>query len=198
MNVYQLTALYLSKETDQEGARKTYAVEAGVFTSVENATEMMHTIRERDAAPWAFVLKERILDDLSPHGPFAAVSEFRSLRTYFADGTLNAENLCDDTGEVRWRGRDVSSIRFKPGDFVSVWTGSLVKPALVGDIPAAPSRFPKDSMGWEATDDCYLVYMAGEGHAHPFTPYVFPLAGELSRSMRVRLEAERVAEGDCA
>ena len=196
MNVFQLTAVELDDEPSRDGSRGTFLRDLGVFTSVENAEEMMRRFVERGnyGAPWAFEVRERILDDLAPHGPFGKVSGFRSVRTYFGDGTLNAANDCDDTGEKRWFGRDAATIRFRRGDFVSVWAGGSVYPALVGEIPFTPDRFPKGSQGFEADDDCYLVYTADGGHDHPFTPYVFPLVGTLPDDVRAKIEAARDRE----
>lgn len=195
MNVFQLTAVELDDKSARDGSYGTFLRDLGVFTTLANAEEMMYRfVSFGYAALWAFEVRERILDDLAPHGPFGKVSGFRSVRTYFGDGTLNAANDCDDTGEKRWRGRDAATICFKRGDFVSVWAGGSVYPALVGEIPFTPDRFPKGAQGFEADDDCYLVYTADGGHDHPFTPYVFPLVGTLSDDVRAKIEAARDRE----
>ncbi len=195
MNVFQLTSIELLDGPAPNGSRETFLRDLGVFSSVGNAEGMMRRYAKSNyALPWAFELRERILDDLAPHGHFGTVSEFRSVRTYFSDGTLNAENDCDDTGEKRWRGRDAATIRFRPGDFVSVWAGGTVYPALVGEVPETPESIGEGCNGWDADDDCYLVYTPDKGHAHPFTPYVFPLVGSLPDEVRERIEAERDAE----
>ncbi len=194
MNVFQLTAIVLYDEPARDGSYGTFLRDLGVFTTVANAEEMMRRfVSFGYAAPWAFEVRERILDDLAPHGPFGKVSGFRSVRTYFGDGTLNAANDCDDTGEKRWRGRDAATIRFKRGDFVSVWAGASVYPALVGKVPGTPENIGEGFDGWDADDDCYLVY-ADDGHDHPFTPHVFPLVGGiLPDDVRAKIEAVRAA-----
>lgn len=190
MNVYQLTSVELANGPDADGAYSTFTRNLGVFSSV-SLSEAAISRYARIGEPWAFVLKERILDDLNPHGEFGQVSDFRSIRTYLADGTLNAENPCDDTGEKRWRGRDAGTVRFKVGDLVSVLDGDRVKPALIGDTPATPDRFTPASKGWEAEDDCYLAFEADIGHDHPFTPFVFPPVGKMPDEIRRRLESAR-------
>lgn len=191
-SIYQLTSVELADGPDADGAFGTFSRDLGVFSSIGRAEDAIRRyVASRHGAPWAFVLKERILDDAEPHGAFGRVSEFRSIRTYLADGTLNAENPCDDTGEKRWRGRDSRTIRFKVGDLVSVLDGDRVKPALIGDTPVTTDRFAPASPGWEAEDDCYLAFVADLGHDHPFTPFVFPLVGQVSDEIRRRLESAR-------
>lgn len=111
--------------------------------------------------------------------------EFLSVRTYFADGTLNAFCDCDNVSERLWHGRDPNTIHYKPGDYVSVWMGDIM-PALIGDTPR-----PSGTIEGDWTDDCYLAYSAETGHWHPFTPYVFPLVCKLSKRVKTRLDAER-------
>jgi hypothetical protein len=134
-----------------------------------------------------YVLFENALDDLAPHGPWDMTPEYLSVRTYLADGTLNAFSDCDDSCEKKWRGRDAATIRFNEGDFVSVWDGENVHIELVGMVPFTTEKgFVGD---W--TDDCYMTYDVSGGHSHPFTPYVFPLVGELTAEVKAKLEAAR-------
>lgn len=190
MNVYQLTAIFETDERDADGSVRTYTRDLGVFSSVANAEKMMPTFA-RNGEPWAYVLKERILDDLAMHGHFKQISDFRSVRTYFGDGTLNAENGCDDTGESLWYGRDAATIRYLVGQYVSFLEGGRIQFGLVGDRPLTKNDFADGRQGLEADDDCYLVYTADGGHTHPFAPYVFPLLGELTQDIKDRLIAAR-------
>lgn len=220
MNVFQLKAIILDKPRD-DGICRTWAHDLGVFTSVENAEEMMRRCRELTRSkywaggwgdwpdfplfdfidPWAFEVRERILDDLAPHGRFGVMSAFRSVRTYFADGTLNAASDLDDTGEKGLFGRDAATIRFKRGDFVSVLDGGFVYPAIVESKPSLD-----DIRHRGLDDDTYLeeypyfgdTYTVCTHTSHsdsedcyapkPFTPYVFPLANPLTNDVRKELE----------
>lgn len=194
MNVYQLTAISVEPEfAKADGSMPTFDQSLGVFTSVENAEEMMRINGEIDE-PWAYILEERILDDLQLHGHFKSISKYRSVRTYFGNGKPNAENVCDDTGENLWYGRDAETIRFKEGDFVSFINGHEISPGLVGLLPMTKDVFKAGHCGVESGDDCYLVYTADGGHHHPFTPFVFPLVGELSPGVRAKLEAAKAAD----
>lgn len=190
MNVYQLTAIFETDERDADGSVATYTRDLGVFSLVGIAETMM-PLFAKNGEPWAYVLKERILDDLSYHGHFNQISGFRSVRTYFGDGTLNAENGCDDTGDRLWYGRNAETIRFLVGQFVSFLEGGRIQFGLVGDLPLTKKDFAAGRQGLEAEDDCYLVYTADGGHAHPFTPYVFPLLGDLPQRVKDRLLAAR-------
>lgn len=190
MNVFQLTAVFETDERDADGSVRTYVRDLGVFSSVANAERMM-PLFAGNGEPWAYVIKERILDDLAYHGRFNQISGFRSVRTYFGDGTLNAENGCDDTGESLWYGRDADTVRFEVGQFVSFLDGGVIRGGLVGDLPMTKECFASGRQGLEADDDCYLVYTADGGHAHPFTPYVFPLLGALSKEVKDRMLAAR-------
>ena len=162
----------------------------GVFSSTQNAEEMIriNAAKFKDSSyhhVLGYALYENELDDLALHGPWKQVPSFLSVRTYFADGTLNAFCDCDNVGERHWHGREQKSIHYKRGDFVSVWMGDIV-PALIGDTPRTTGKIDGD---W--TDDCYLAYSVDTGHWHPFTPYVFPLVGKLTKRIKEMIEAER-------
>lgn len=162
----------------------------GVFSTVASAEEMIraNAARFNDASyhqVLGYVLYENELDDQALHGPWKRVPSFLSVRSYFADGSLNAFCGCDDVSERHWHGRNPDTMHYKPGDYVSVWVGDIV-PALIGDTPRTTGTIDGD---W--TDDCYLAYSADMGHWHPFTPYVFPLVGELSKRIKAKIDAER-------
>ena len=192
MNVYQLAAIHAEAgETRPDGSIPTFERDLGVFSTVSNAETMMRVYSGGDWTPWAYILKGRILDDVELHGHFKQTSEFRSVRSYFANGTLNAENGCDDTGEKLWYGRDADTIRHKIGDCVSFWHGGELLPGIVGGLPMTKEAFMQGRCGLEANDDCYLVYTPDGGHCHPFTPYVFPLVGKLPEDVKNKLTAAR-------
>ncbi len=191
MNVFQLIALHPEKDRlNADGSLSVYKRDLGVFKALESAEKMIH-IYAADNDTWAYIIKERILDDLALHGHFKQISSFRSYRSYFSDGTLNAENACDDTGENLWYGREDSTIRFKIGDFVSFITDNRIEHGIVGAVPMNKELFENGRCGVEACDDCYLIYTVNGGHFHPFTPCVFPPVIELSDEFKTRLEAVR-------
>lgn len=194
MQVYRLVSLVADDYNPpaKNGKRAVCECALGVFSTVENAEKMIGIEIERRKRTGemmlGYVLYENTLDDLALHGPWKMTPEFLTVRTYLADGTLNAFSDCDDACEKQWRGRDATTIRFKDGDFVSVWSGGgYVCPALVGMTPYTTDKgFVGD---W--TDDCYMTYDVSGGHSHPFTPYVFPLVGELTAEVKAKLEAAR-------
>ena len=190
MRVFRLIEIQVFDESGKQpnGNILSYETHLGVFSSPENAEEM---IRINSAKPngvhhiLGYVLYENELDDLTLHGPWNQIPSFLSVRTYFADGTLNALCDCDNVSEKHWHGRDPKTIHYKRGDYVSVWMGDVV-PALIGDTPRTTGKIDGD---W--TDDCYLAYSADVGHWHPFTPYIFPLVGKLAKRVKAKIEKER-------
>ena len=191
MRVYRLIEIQICEGAmSPDGCLHALETVLGVFSSTQNAESMIRANIEKfkDSdyhCVLGYVLYENELDDLTFHGPWKQVPSFLSVRTYLADGTLNACCDCDDVSERAWHGRDPETIRYKPGDFVSVWTGDIV-PALISDTPRVKGTIEGD---W--TDDCYLAHSAVQGHFHPFTPYVFPLVGELAANVKVKIEAAR-------
>lgn len=190
MNVFQLSAIFKTDERDHNGSVVIHTRDLGIFSSVANAERIM-PIFAKNGEPWVYVLKERILDDFALHGYFKQISGFRSVRTYFGDGSLNADNECDDTGENLWYGRSPETIRYKVDQFISFLSGDRIQFGLVGDVPLTKRDFAEGRKGLEAEDDCYLVYTADGGHCHPFTPYVFPLLGDLPSNIKKQLLASR-------
>ena len=190
MKVYRLTAIEVEGWQKTSGVYAATETSLGVFSSPENAEAMIaiHVEKVKEYAHvLGYALYENELDDLTLHGPWKEIPKFLSVRTYFADGTLNAFCDCDDACEKHWHGRDPKTIHYGRGDFVSVWQGRNVVPMLIGELPITTRR--KITGDW--TDDSYLAFCEGIGHDHPFTPYVFPLVGELSEKARARLIAER-------
>lgn len=190
MKVFRLTAIEIEDGRRPSGVYAATETSLGVFASVVNAEAMIgiHAEKARECARvLGYALYGNELDDLTLHGPWNGIPGFLSIRTYFADGSLNAFCDCDDTCEKQWHGRDPKTIRYRSGDFVSVWRGREVVPMLIGELPISTKR--KVTGDW--SDDCYLAYCEGLGHDHPFTPYVFPLVGELSEKAKARLLAER-------
>lgn len=195
MQAYRLVAIEIGDRL-AGGARAAYESALGVYSSVKKAEAMIRVHMEKNAdngiPMLGYVLYENAMDDLSLHGPWKCIPAFVSVRTYLADGTLNAICECDDACEKKWHGRDASTIRFKSGDFVSVWLGSRIEPMLVGGIPINS----EEKIVGDWTDDCYLAYPVTGGHCHPFVPYVFPIAGgrQLSPMTKRKLLAVRDQE----
>ena len=195
MQAYRLVAIEIGDRL-AGGARSAHESALGVYSSVKKAEAMIRIHMEknaRDGIPMlGYVLYENAVDDLALRGPWKCIPAFMSVRTYLADGTLNAVCECDDACEKKWYGRDVSTIKFKSGDFVKVWLGSRIEPMLVAGSPI--SRDEKIVGDW--SDDCYLAYPVTGGHCHPFVPYVFPVDGgwQLSSSTKRKLLAVRDQE----
>ena len=190
MKVYRLIAIEIEDGRKPSGVYAATETALGVFTSVDKAEAMIRIHAEKVKAyrrVLGYALYENELDDLTLHGPWKGIPEFLSVRTYFANGTLNAFCDCDDTCGKHWHGRDLKTVHYRRGDFVSVWQGRKVVPMLIGELPISTKR--KITGDW--TDDCYLAFCNGLGHDHPFTPYVFPLVGELSDREKNWLLAER-------
>ena len=190
MKAYRLIAIEVADGRQVRGRRRALETALGVFSTVANAERMVriHADRVKGAAKMlGYALYENDMDDIAPHGPWKDTPEFLSARTYLADGSLNAFCDCDNACERQWHGRDAATIRFRRGDFVSVWHGDTISTELVGETPITTER--KITGDW--SDDCYLTYVADGGHEHPFTPYVFPLVGTLTADVRAKLEAAR-------
>ena len=65
MNVYQLTAIHAEPdEVRRDGSMPAFVRDIGIFASISGAEEMMRVYSGGDCKPWAYVLKERILDDV--------------------------------------------------------------------------------------------------------------------------------------
>lgn len=187
MRVYRLIAVGTANNATN-GIRDAHVESLGVFSTTANAEAMIRIHAEKTkeyATTLGYALYENELDDLAMHGPWKGIPEFLSVRTYFADGTPNAFCDCDDTGEKKWHGRDADTIRYRRGDFVSVWHGKKINTELIGELPVTTER--KITGDW--TDDCYFAYTADGSHDHPFTPYVFPLIGKLTANVKMKLEA---------
>ncbi len=190
MRVFRLIALEVSDPHSSGSAYGVFRTDLGVFSTVANAEEMIRIHAKRvdvHATMLGYALYENELDDIAPHGPWKETPQFLSARTYLADGTLNAFCDCDDACEKQWRGRDKATIRFKPGDFVSVLRGGTVHTELIGAQPITTER----GYVGDWSDDCYMTYQTNGGHEHPFTPYVFPLIGTLPDKVREKLLAAR-------
>lgn len=195
MQAYRLVAIEIGSALPDD-AYEAHECALGVFSSVSKAEEMIRIHKEKSAdngiPVLGYVLYENAMDDLSLHGPWKCVPQFLSVRTYLADGRFNASCECDDACEQKWHGRDASTIRFKCGDFVMVWDSGRIIPMLVGKTPVTnEAQFVGD---W--SDDCYLAYPVEGGHAHPFVPYVFPVAeaqrlsAKTKQKLRVVLDSE--------
>ena len=192
MRVYRLIAIELGDRMPN-GVAAAHKSALGVFASVEKAEAMIRIHREKMcefSSMVGYALYEHQLDDLSLHGPWKQIPEFLSVRTYLADGTLNAVCDCDSTCEKAWRGRDAATIHFKRGDFVSVWQGDRIVPMLIGGVPSAT----KEKIVGDWSDDCYLAYSISDGHSHPFAPYVFPLVADRTLTERMKRKLLDVRE----
>lgn len=196
--VWQAEAVEVSDGSRRDGTCGVYRHDLGVFSSPRKAEDMIRAwvnkYAEMETEVFCYIVREKEVDD-GLRGRWGDVCEFKTLRTYRADGRPFCSCYSDSTGEVPFKGRDRKSIKFRCGDFVSFLDGGTIVPGIVGELPMTSDywrrHYEGKNPGWECDDDCYLVYTADGDHSHPFTPYVFPLVGELSADVRARLEASR-------
>lgn len=196
--VWQAEAVELCGDQRRDGSHGVYRRDLGVFSSPRKAEDMIRAwvnkFAQWETEVFCYIVREKEVDD-GLRGRWGDVCEFRTLRTYRADGRPFCSCYSDSTSEVPFKGRDRKSIKFRRGDFVSFLEGDTVCPGIVGELPVTADywrrHYEGKNPGWECDDDCYLVYTADGEHSHPFTPYVFPLVGELSAKVRERLEASR-------
>ena len=162
----------------------------GVFSTVRKAERAIGRLveaREDDArsgfaaSPYfAFALVEHYVDE--PFDGGAVPAGFRSFRTYLPDGSLNCASDLDAACEKKFRGSKGRRPRFAPGDMAWALEGLEAVPALVeAEAMTAEewrARFAKGVAG-DFVDDSGVDFPYGlGGHAHTFSPLLFP-AGAL-------------------
>lgn len=154
--------------------------------------------KEKGHEPFfAFYLKERLVNG-GFAGPFHEISEWETIRSYFADGRLNCIGECDESCAKEFAGREAKSIRYREGDLVWVRKHSCIVPMLIGGLPMTKAEYKSRKAKWKDekipyrggdwSDDCYYAYGHGHEHDHPACWDVFPYSGTISRRNRERLE----------
>ena len=165
--------------------------DVGVFSTVRRAEKAVkRMVGERTKAiaegweddPWfGFVLVEHRLDDpFQGDGKSVWPVEFRSVRTYLGDGTLNYFSDTDGACEKKFRGTSIPN-RFGKGKFAWILRGDgRAVPTLVEAEPYTKAewkaRFKRGCSG-DFTDDSGIDFpLPSGGHEHTFAPFLFPLS----------------------
>jgi len=166
-------------------------LDAGVFTTVRRAEKAIRKMVEERAkevgqrwADWprfGFVLVEHRLDDpFQRDGESSWPVEFRSVRTYLGDGTLNYFSDTDEACEKKFRGTSTPN-RFGRGKFAWILRGDgRAVPTLVEAEPFTKeewrAKFKRGCSG-DFTDDSGIDFpLPSTGHEHTFAPFLFPLS----------------------
>lgn len=165
--------------------------DVGVFSTVrraEKAVRKMVEERAREIAEgwddrprFGFVLVEHRLDDPFQEGiDDVWPAEFRSVRTYLGDGSLNYFSDTDGACEKKFRGTSTPN-RFGRGKFAWILRGDgRAVPTLVEAEPYTKAewkaRFKRGCSG-DFTDDSGIDFpLPSRGHEHTFAPFLFPLS----------------------
>ena len=130
----------------------------------------------------------------------------------------------DEPGEFKpFYGRPAEKIRFKVGDIVEVLQWGWTELCIICYLPASTKEYEEEKrrrmerlsqerrkellegrlnvdriiMGWDSSDDCYLVYSLGrdDTHSHPNPPSVFAPVKKVSASLKRKLRAKLMALG---
>lgn len=150
-----------------------------------------------------------------------------TIRTYTKDGMLNdewADDVEDDSGEAKlFYGRPAEKIRFKVGDIVEVWQGGRAELCIICYLPPSTQEYEEKKqkrmeklsqerrkelledrfnvdriiMGWDSSDDSYLVYSLGrdDTHSHPDPTSVFAPVKRVPASLKRKLRAKLMVLG---
>lgn len=150
-----------------------------------------------------------------------------TIRTYTKDGMLNDEwtdEVEDDSGKDKpFCGRPKEKIRFKVGDIVEVWQWGRAELCIICYLPPSTQEYEEKKqkrmeklsqermkellegrldadriiMGWDSSDDCYLVYSLGidDTHSHPEPTQVFAPVKKVPASLKRKLRAKLMALG---
>lgn len=130
----------------------------------------------------------------------------------------------DEPGEAKpFYGRPEEKIRFKVGDIVEVWQFGRAELCIICYLPVSTKEYEERKqkrieklsqerrkellenrlnvdriiMGWDSSDDCYLVYSLGrdDTHSHPDPTSVFAPVKRVPASLKRKLRAKLMALG---
>lgn len=186
MTVFALDIVTLEDKIEP-GLCLTGRIKGGLYSSIEKGEAVIREYIERGKVGiWpsdiiAFYLYEKTIDPVR-NGEFDSIADYESVRSYFADGTLNAVSDCDDACVKKFEGRDPSTIRFRIGD--KVWVPDFAKhrirKGVVSGLPFTKeqyqARFAGKKCFLDYTDDAYTVEFGGDSHTHPSVVDIFPEA----------------------
>lgn len=211
MQIFELKSIKKSSNKLSDGSYNVYERELGVFDSVENAEAFMRMfidkVKSYSASLYSefhcFVIIEKTLNrGLS--AKWNSVCEFESVRSYLPDGTLYCDSPYDDACEKPFRGRSPETIRLKVGDLAWCWWCGGIHPCLVAALPLTDKYYQEcaqnygKELGWDYSDDCYMVYIGGFGHTHPESWRCMPYYGKISKRCLQRIySAKRREEAEC-
>jgi len=198
--IFQLSAIVPRGVKNSNGSIDTFERDLGVYDSVAASEAILANILAKGKGResfFAFYLKERSVN-AGLVGPFGKISEWESIRSYFADGRLNCLSECDEACVKEFTGRDARSIRYSVGDIVWVRQYNRLMPMMIGGLPMTKTEYRSHKAKWKNdqipyrggdwSDDCYYTYGYGHDHDHPACWDVFPYIGTISRHNRERLE----------
>lgn len=178
---------------DDEHRTKIVKLEIGCYSSLkkaEQAIQIYVQAYERDfssASLAGFIVKEESIDQ--EQDAYGCVSEFESIRTYKANGSLNADSLYDERCKIPFVGRD-EEVPFKQGDIVLFINSSYAYPAIVAFTPMTKEEWKnrfKPGVEGDFFDDSYTtIGMDGE-HSHPGTPFIFQYVGKIDDDVQKTL-----------
>lgn len=193
--------------------RKMHFNRIGLFDSLKNAEETMRLYIQAEKEKY----KDWGHDDYKKeclgyligsqqvlHHELPDFSYHSKWWSYNADGEANDHSLATESGE--FYGRPVEDIRFQVGDIVEVLGYDCVELAIVGMLPPTPERYEELKQRWlekhddysslmDESDDCYLVYIIGEGdtHQHIECYKVFPPSKPVSQKMKQFLNVLKIS-----
>ena len=203
--VYRLTGWEIADQ--EEAIYPSFEVcikEEILFRTLEDAeTKLRELVNDGYEGRYSFDIYE------IPIGVHCPVGWAQSIRSYTADGKLNAisavSNMPDKNGrlEIFW-GREADSYPFKSGDIVEVKRGDSVSLEIVCSVPidtdwakkSLPKEYPTERIGVHVdwSDDAYTTlccvngYM--EAHSHPAIVDCFP-ATTLPMSMKYKAKLQK-------
>lgn len=124
---------------------------------------------------------------------FNEVCEFKTVRSYLPDGSLNCMSDCDSSCEVEFRGRSVP-VKCKKDDFVMTIYSGVARVGVVVDTPRTKEEWQYDfnpEVAGDYTDDSYTIVEVNNGHDHPFSPDVFPIPWKITKKLQKKLLREK-------
>lgn len=181
--VYELFAINFV-ERENGTACLTERVYLGLYSDIRDAEKAVQkAVAHASVGGWpsdivAFYIYERELDPENA-GIAEKIARYLSVRSYFANGTLNTISEYDNACFKSFIGREKGGIRYKEGDVV--WVSNRKDRLRKGVISALPmtkeeykERFGEKTGLFDYTDDAYTVEFGGADHAHPCAADVFP------------------------
>lgn len=183
--IHELT-LFCS-EGDQAYPKPIEKVRLGLFTTVDKAESIMLGRLAADEAPWSpesvveLTLEEIALDQ---------EPRFRRRRYYDPTGTFNGEITLEQLVKVFY-GRESATCRFPCGDLVEFIHGDKLQIGIVAGLPLSLDEAARFGQSWEVRgdEDCYLVLIGEDDHAHLRECELLRPKGGLDVKTRERLHA---------